>query len=1449
MKRSFIIAMLCLHGLFCSISAQNLSNLYSKSLRNYTPVEFVDATEIDDSSVQVVWSFEKKDDSTENFETGDFSSHAWNNSVSDYPWEITTDAYEGQYAMKSTCENVNYGISAIEIEYTAPSDGYLGFYYKISSEQYYDYGYFYVDGVLVAEMSGVADWIYKQLNISEGKHTYRWEYSKDELWNEGDDAFYIDDITFFKKESFEGGWLHYDDGTVSNLIGWGEPSPVYWAASFPPSEETEGYTLTKVALFDYEGNAANFRVDIHLGGETAPGTLVTSQDFGMPGNTNAIYEVALDEPVYIDGTQTLWIVFYCDELAYPCVAALYCNNPNSDWYSSNGTEWKHALDNDAMMSWIIRGYLEKPGNKATFVTNENKRELAASGYNVYRTNVFTGDITNIGNTTDTVYIDNSWGTQEAGKYQWGVAALYEGNSQESEIVWSKPIDKDMTTEVKVTARTNNGDSAKEATVTLANTVEEDYVYSAVLDHTGTVTFDSFRKGTYELTVEKEGFSSTIINQVVEIWDEADFNVLLTEVTSAVEGLYVSPTGYAMWDGKFIDTGDEFSYSFENGLEGWTTIDANADGHTWNHSSQADTHGTVVGTSHTGTGHIFSESFCLGSNEALLPDDYIVSPTKVSISNTSVFSFYASAIDEAYYAEHFGVAVSVDGNTSASDFKTIAEWTIDGGKRQTPWTKYEVNLSDYAGKEVWIAIRHFGIADMFVLTIDDVILTNANSERALIKYQVMLDGNVVADSLATPFFQHENLVDGTEYTTSVIAKYTSGSSEAVEYTWTKMPEETFLGVNDLSAKLIDNKAVLSWTLPDIDLPDPVSYSYSFENGMEGWTLIDNDGDGFNWTHNSYNADVLAHNGESCVYSESFNYEIQIALYPDNYMVAPKKFTATEESKISFYACAQHYNYPNEHIGVAVSSASNNNSDDFTTIAEWTIEGDKRQTEWVKYEADLSEYAGQEIWVAIRHFNVSDEYIVVVDDIEIFIDNDNDNDNDNEREVREENENAIAEILGVMIYRNGKLLSHKLTEGETFTDNNGVEGDEYCVKVVYGGDKDATYYAMSDLACAEVIYEMYCAAPKNLYGEYHSQGGDCGALLTWPYEDEKAWMYYDDGVQIDALGTGDSGSSFYWGVMFPAESLSEYVGRSLTMVSMFDCLYHGGTLYVFKGGTTSPGVLACSQPYIATGSGEFVKFELNRPVAIDGTENIWVVFRNDYGATYPAAYSAFSGDSNGSWISLDGSTWGDVASPDIFGAPLTWMVRAYAGFANKTTDYAQQIELVNINNEGTTLKAKNEVVTRRASTLDHYNIYRSTTADNFQLIGSSEEGTYFDAINEDGTYYYQVKAVYEENGETCESEAASVYNSDKDYVMVDIVSIDENGVKGMMIYPNPTKDKVMISAESIERITIIDAMGRAVADNIVNSDNETINMSQYDAGVYMIRIVTKSGVAVKRITVVR
>ena len=111
-----------------------------------------------------------------------------------------------------------------------------------------------------------------------------------------------------------------------------------------------------------------------------------------------------------------------------------------------------------------------------------------------------------------------------------------------------------------------------------------------------------------------------------------------------------------------------------------------------------------------------------------------------------------------------------------------------------------------------------------------------------------------------------------------------------------------------------------------------------------------------------------------------------------------------------------------------------------------------------------------------------------------------------------------------------------------------------------------------------------------------------------------------------------------------------------------------------------------------------------------------------------------------------------------------------------------------------------------------------------------------------------AVYAENGLECESDPANAYeNESQNYVVVDVTAIDENGVKGMMIYPNPTKDNLTISAENMTRITITNTLGQVILDQQVSSDNEMINMSQYEAGVYTVSITTENGVAVERITV--
>ena len=166
------------------------------------------------------------------------------------------------------------------------------------------------------------------------------------------------------------------------------------------------------------------------------------------------------------------------------------------------------------------------------------------------------------------------------------------------------------------------------------------------------------------------------------------------------------------------------FDFDDGtMQGWTTIDADGDGHDWLLSQP------ILGANKGHDGSyccVLSQSF-INNIGALTPDNYLVSP---QITLGGYFSFFACAQDSAWAAEHFGVAVSTTSNTSASAFITIQEWTMNAkagnptkvtrdGSRQGTWYQYTVDLSNYEGQIGYVAIRHFNCTDMYFLDVDDV----------------------------------------------------------------------------------------------------------------------------------------------------------------------------------------------------------------------------------------------------------------------------------------------------------------------------------------------------------------------------------------------------------------------------------------------------------------------------------------------------------------------------------------------------------------------------------------------------------------------------------------------------------------------------------------------------------------------------------------------------------
>ena len=80
------------------------------------------------------------------------------------------------------------------------------------------------------------------------------------------------------------------------------------------------------------------------------------------------------------------------------------------------------------------------------------------------------------------------------------------------------------------------------------------------------------------------------------------------------------------------------------------------------------------------------------------------------------------------------------------------------------------------------------------------------------------------------------------------------------------------------------------------------------------------------------------------------------------------------------------------------------------------------------------------------------------------------------------------------------------------------------------------------------------------------------------------------------------------------------------------------------------------------------------------------------------------------------------------------------------------------------------------------------------------------------------------------------------------INEYGIHASL-YPNPTNGNVTIEADGMNRIVVVNEMGQVVYDVNVNDSTAILNMGQYGAGVYMIRIYAENGMSVKRLTVVK
>jgi hypothetical protein len=326
----------------------------------------------------------------------------------------------------------------------------------------------------------------------------------------------------------------------------------------------------------------------------------------------------------------------------------------------------------------------------------------------------------------------------------------------------------------------------------------------------------------------------------------------------------------------------------------------------------------------------------------------------------------------------------------------------------------------------------------------------DKSKAVTGYDVYLNDNF-ADNTTELTYTFTDLIDGETYTAGVVAVYETGESEMISQEFTYVAESTDPPVMP-NVQLNETGALFSWLEPGSNPGD--EFSVDFEDGLPAdWTLVDADGDGFNW---EYTDELTAHSGIGCMMSASYDNASYTALTPDNYMITPQ-LTIGTGAELSFWYVAQDTGWTGDKVMVKVST-TDNNPDSFTDTLGSVTTG----TSYEEATYDMSDYAGQNVYIALVHTDCTDFFVVNIDDIslsnasKVHKNNDYITKTSNVLPIRisglskteiaaklAEAEKASRELTGYNVYLDDELVTNTSELSYLFTDL--VDGQTYTAGV--------------------------------------------------------------------------------------------------------------------------------------------------------------------------------------------------------------------------------------------------------------------------------------------------------------------------------------------------------------------------------------------------------------------
>ena len=858
---------------------------------------------------------------------------------------------------------------------------------------------------------------------------------------------------------------------------------------------------------------------------------------------------------------------------------------------------------------------------------------------------------------------------------------------------------------------------------------------------------------------------------------------------------------------------------------WTTLDVDGDGYTW-------TTDLPFGI----TGYLGSESFVNGAG-ALTPDNWFISPQiHLSANANYTLSWATAAASSSYYAEHYGVYVSTSG-TDPSNFTSLQEYTLTTNNLTTQ----TLDLSAYSGQTIRIAFRHWNVTDELLLVLDNITISETTNPNPGQTYTLTVNSNNNAWGIVT---------GGGTYNSGATATLTATANSGYHFVaWqdgnTANPRTVTVTANaTYTATFAANAAPTNCDVTSL----PWNYSFITDSISDCWTNIDADGDSLTWTfYPNYGAISFSYitDGQTWEYS----------LTPDDWLISPKVTLPASGADFHYTYLNVSAEYP-DHIGVFVST-TNTNPSSFTLLEQYTAVA--ADTTWHTRTVSLAAYAGQQVYIAIRHYNSDDEYAFVVGSVSVTAGS-----TPMQYTITvNSNNNAWGTVTGGGTYNSGATatLTATANSGYHFVSwQDGNTTNPRTVTVTANATYTATFEA--DVNCPPVATFPY--------NESFDGSMNCWTVIDGN-NDGNSWILSSGISGGSSTITPHSGTgmaaSFSWNGS--AINANEYLvspqfvlpaGQTITLSWWFrvNGSYPEDKLAV-KVSTTGNAVSNFTTTLFdiipTSVHGDWTQQTID--LSAYAGQSIYLAFHHhdSYDANYllvddiQIAVSAPAPTQYTITASSNNNAWGTVTGGGTYnsGATVTLTATANSGYHFVSWQ------------DGNTANPRTVTVTGDATYIATFEAnapeptqYTITVLANNSSWGNVTGGGTYPAgatVTISAMSYSGYQFVSWQDGDTQASRTVTV-TEDATYIAT---FAENNGIEEIEggtweIYPNPATDQVVLRGIPDDAIvTVLDLSGRKLLERRNEKGEMSIDVSTFLSGTYFVRVVSKGNVVVKKLIV--